>query len=305
MKMIILLHHVFDAALSQWLPAHVGIPGNELADSLAKSGALGLPEARESTTQLDERDLLRTIKTQCLQEWKSDAAHDWYRAGGTSTSSVIQREQQSLISRLKSGFKNPLPPTPPATFYWILAYARLLPHFSLALFPFFPNDSTIPARHHLPPRIPCLLTSRLGSKIITFGIDGSSSFSDDSIVADLSTEDDVGGSSSPDSPQEEIIDRAPILQAAQHPPPGPTHVQWPRSWDVTVSYFLKLLNSNNKETLPTIVVYRTAVLLFASLQIPWLLVEYGIDGFRMVIRDIEDLSGSLLLTAEKTDIIPA
>ncbi|UYV72419.1 hypothetical protein LAZ67_9003047 [Cordylochernes scorpioides] len=87
----------------QWLPAHVGIPGNELADSLAKAGVLGLPEARESTTQLDERDLLRTIKTQCLQEWKSDAAHDWYRAGGTSTGSVLPREQQSLISRLKSG----------------------------------------------------------------------------------------------------------------------------------------------------------------------------------------------------------
>ncbi|UYV74206.1 hypothetical protein LAZ67_11002421 [Cordylochernes scorpioides] len=77
----------------QWLPAH----------TLAKAGALGLPEARESTTQLDERDLLRTIKTQCLQEWKSDAAHDWYRAGGTSTGSVLPREQQSLISRLKSG----------------------------------------------------------------------------------------------------------------------------------------------------------------------------------------------------------
>ncbi|UYV82150.1 hypothetical protein LAZ67_21001138 [Cordylochernes scorpioides] len=60
----------------QWLPAHVGIPGNELADSLAKAGALGLPEARESTIQLDERDLLCTIKIQCLQEWKSDAAHD-------------------------------------------------------------------------------------------------------------------------------------------------------------------------------------------------------------------------------------
>ncbi|UYV75162.1 hypothetical protein LAZ67_12002712 [Cordylochernes scorpioides] len=53
--------------------------------------------------KLDERDLLRTIKTQCLQEWKSDAAHDWYRAGGTSTGSVLPREQQSLISRLKSG----------------------------------------------------------------------------------------------------------------------------------------------------------------------------------------------------------
>ncbi|UYV77357.1 hypothetical protein LAZ67_15000672 [Cordylochernes scorpioides] len=61
----------------QWLPAHIGIPGNELADSLAKAGALGLPEARKSTTQLDERDLLCSIKTQCLQEWKSNSAHDW------------------------------------------------------------------------------------------------------------------------------------------------------------------------------------------------------------------------------------
>ncbi|UYV78223.1 HSP90AB1 [Cordylochernes scorpioides] len=69
----------------QWLPAHIGIPGNELAVSLAKAGALGLSEAKESTTQLDERDLLRTIKTQCLQEWKSNAAHDWYSAGGTNT----------------------------------------------------------------------------------------------------------------------------------------------------------------------------------------------------------------------------
>ncbi|UYV68711.1 hypothetical protein LAZ67_6000521 [Cordylochernes scorpioides] len=48
-------------------------------------------------------DLLRTIKAQCLQEWKSDAAHDWHRAGGTSSGSVLPREQQSLISRLESG----------------------------------------------------------------------------------------------------------------------------------------------------------------------------------------------------------
>ncbi|UYV83358.1 hypothetical protein LAZ67_23000752 [Cordylochernes scorpioides] len=95
--------HLTGKFIRNWLPAHVGIPGNKLADSLARAGALGLPEARESTTQLDERDLLRTIKTQCLQEWESNAAHDWYRAGGTSTCSVLPREQQPFISRLKSG----------------------------------------------------------------------------------------------------------------------------------------------------------------------------------------------------------
>ncbi|UYV64855.1 SYVN1 [Cordylochernes scorpioides] len=36
----------------QWLPAHIEILGNELADSLAKAGALSHPEARESTTLL-------------------------------------------------------------------------------------------------------------------------------------------------------------------------------------------------------------------------------------------------------------
>ncbi|UYV65381.1 hypothetical protein LAZ67_3004153 [Cordylochernes scorpioides] len=74
-----------------------------MKDSLSKAGALGLPEARESTSKLDERDLLRTIKTQCLQEWKSNAAHDWYRAGWTSTVSLLPRKQRFLISRLKSG----------------------------------------------------------------------------------------------------------------------------------------------------------------------------------------------------------
>ncbi|UYV65012.1 hypothetical protein LAZ67_3002816 [Cordylochernes scorpioides] len=58
-----------------WHISHVGIPGNELTDTLEKSGALGHPEVRESTTQLDERDLFHTIKTQCLQEWKSNAAY--------------------------------------------------------------------------------------------------------------------------------------------------------------------------------------------------------------------------------------
>ncbi|UYV65623.1 TNPO1 [Cordylochernes scorpioides] len=73
----------------QWLPAHVGIPGNELADSLAKAGALGLPEARESTTQLDERDLLHTIKPNACRNGNLMLAHDWYRAGGTSTEDFV------------------------------------------------------------------------------------------------------------------------------------------------------------------------------------------------------------------------
>ncbi|UYV79715.1 hypothetical protein LAZ67_18000390 [Cordylochernes scorpioides] len=82
---------------------HVGIPGNELADSLAKSGALGHPEARESTTQLDKRDLLRTIKAQCLQEWKSNAAHDWYRAGEANTGKIVGKKGTRVYTILIHG----------------------------------------------------------------------------------------------------------------------------------------------------------------------------------------------------------
>ncbi|UYV73708.1 ANAPC2, partial [Cordylochernes scorpioides] len=46
-------------------------------------------------------DLLRTIKTQCQQEWSSNAAHDWYRAGGTSTGSVLPREQQKRSNTVR------------------------------------------------------------------------------------------------------------------------------------------------------------------------------------------------------------
>ncbi|UYV76443.1 hypothetical protein LAZ67_14000409 [Cordylochernes scorpioides] len=40
-------------ALGKSCEVHVGIPGNELADSLAKSGGLGHPEVRQSTTLLE------------------------------------------------------------------------------------------------------------------------------------------------------------------------------------------------------------------------------------------------------------
>ncbi|UYV74657.1 SOCS5 [Cordylochernes scorpioides] len=113
---------------SQWLePGEPRFKKAKMIKSKLKS--------RESTTQLDERDLLCTIKTQCLQEWKSNAAHDWYRAGGTSISSVLPREQQSLISRLKSGHLQTMTE-------WLQGYyqpGQLRPNFlvRLLLLPFF------------------------------------------------------------------------------------------------------------------------------------------------------------------------
>ncbi|UYV73270.1 hypothetical protein LAZ67_10002416 [Cordylochernes scorpioides] len=68
------------------------------------------------------------------------------------------------------GFKYLLPPIPSATSPGFLAYSTHPPHGTLALFPCLPNVSTTPARYLLPPdpRVPCHLTSSLGSKIITF-----------------------------------------------------------------------------------------------------------------------------------------
>ncbi|UYV78706.1 hypothetical protein LAZ67_16002498 [Cordylochernes scorpioides] len=64
---------------------------NEMLDSVRDD-----PNLFQRVITGDEADLLRTIKTQCLQELKSNAAHDWYRAGETSTGNSADLTFQQL-----------------------------------------------------------------------------------------------------------------------------------------------------------------------------------------------------------------
>ncbi|XP_076032145.1 uncharacterized protein LOC143019969 [Oratosquilla oratoria] len=57
----------------QWVPSHVGLQGNEMADSAAKRGAL-LPEENRVVLQLTTCDVFRRIEQASWDIWESDYA---------------------------------------------------------------------------------------------------------------------------------------------------------------------------------------------------------------------------------------
>ena len=78
----------------QWIPAHCGIRGNEIADTLAKQGAQD--EQTDSTTTYSEE---KTIIKSCLKDkWKSE--HPKYN--GADAYSQLERHEQVIIFRLRT-----------------------------------------------------------------------------------------------------------------------------------------------------------------------------------------------------------
>ncbi|UYV60306.1 hypothetical protein LAZ67_1000788 [Cordylochernes scorpioides] len=84
----------------QWIPSHVNIDGNEMADQLAKEGCKGQPE----NSQLTYSKISSIHKQKIISLWKSTLNHPWYTPIPNIFSfHTLTREEQMAISRLQTG----------------------------------------------------------------------------------------------------------------------------------------------------------------------------------------------------------
>ena len=78
----------------QWIPAHCGLRGNELADTLAKQGA-HLEQIDSTTTYSEEKTIIKS----CLKrKWKLE--HPKYNKADAYNQ--LERHEQVVIFRLRT-----------------------------------------------------------------------------------------------------------------------------------------------------------------------------------------------------------
>ncbi|UYV72201.1 hypothetical protein LAZ67_9002158 [Cordylochernes scorpioides] len=81
----------------QWIPSHVNIDGNEMADQLTKEGCKGQPE----NSQLTYSEISFIHKQRITSLWKFTLNHFWYNPiPNKSSFHTLTREEQTAISRL-------------------------------------------------------------------------------------------------------------------------------------------------------------------------------------------------------------
>ncbi|GBL88650.1 Potassium voltage-gated channel subfamily H member 8 [Araneus ventricosus] len=99
----LLRHIVVDHEVHlQWIPSHVDIYGNEVADNLAKQGT---SEPLCSTPSLTFDEIYSIRKNKDLKNWRAPPSHDWYKRSspGDSIGLACDRTDQTALSRFVSG----------------------------------------------------------------------------------------------------------------------------------------------------------------------------------------------------------
>ncbi|GBN91250.1 hypothetical protein AVEN_232008-1 [Araneus ventricosus] len=90
----------------QWIPSHVNIQGNEIADSLAKADA---DDASVPSAPLTYLELFSTAKSRNKIIWLIPPVHHWYqgsRPGGCLSTDCNRRDQTTLTCFLSGRIRS-------------------------------------------------------------------------------------------------------------------------------------------------------------------------------------------------------